>query len=71
MKTSFVLSSKVINTIQALPAEERAKISMALAGDMLLGQNPRDVLTAAQMIIYTFIRFSIDRDTQRGLAMCQ
>lgn len=65
MATSFLVSTDVINTIQSLPTDDQMQLATALAAEMFLGRNPRVLLSAQQMIVYTFIKFSIDQDTRR------
>ena len=66
MATPFMISNKVINTIQSLPSDDQAIISAAIVNEMILGRDPRETLTPAQMIVYTFIRFNIAQDTRRN-----
>lgn len=52
MKTPFVISPRVIDTINSLQPTDRAPISNALSMEFILGQNPEDTLTPMQNIIY-------------------
>lgn len=63
-QASVILSSKVISRIQSLPVEDRTAISNALAGEILLGQDPKGVLSPTLMIAYTFIKHNIDYDSR-------
>lgn len=66
MKPAVVITPHVINTLNALPPEERAAITSALAADLLLGEKIVDAtLTPMQKIIYTMIRSYVRRDTVR------
>lgn len=60
---SFLVSNSVINKIKALPGEMRQAISVALANEFILGEDPRNTLSPTQMVLYTFIKFDIQRDT--------
>lgn len=63
--TSFLVSDSVIAKIKALPADIRSKLTSALAGELILGEDPREHLSPVDMMVYTFIKFDITRDTQR------
>lgn len=65
MKTSFVISPRVIDTINSLQPVDRAPISNALSMEFILGQNPEDTLTPMQSIIYAVIRFYVTQDSDR------
>ena len=65
MKTSFVISPRVINTINSLQPADRTPISNALSMEFILGQNPEDTLTPMQNIIYEIIRFYVTQDSKR------
>lgn len=62
----FVISSNVINTINALPVEERLAITTALAAEMILGADPHGQLTPIQEVLYTMIRRYVTQDTRRA-----
>lgn len=63
--SSFFISSRVINTINALPEEERLSIASAIAGEMLLGASVANKLSPEQLMIYTIIKDYIRRDSFR------
>jgi len=65
MNQSIVISQHVINTINALPQEERVAIVGALAGEMILGAKLDDELTPLQTMLYQMIRDYIRRDSHR------
>ena len=65
MNGNIVISQHVINTIQALPESERASITHALACDLILGQDPCENLSPFQSMLYSIIRYYVNRDTQR------
>lgn len=60
---SILITPHVINTINALPLDERIAITSALAGELILGQDPRKDLSPLQEMIYSIIRFYIKQDT--------
>lgn len=68
MNQSFVLTPHVLNTINALPTEERVAIASAIAGEIILGASIEGTLTAQQSMLYAIIRDYIRRDTARLLA---
>lgn len=66
MEKAFVISDHVINTINALPAEERIAVTTALAAEMILGADTRGQLTPMQEVLYSMIRQYVERDTIRA-----
>lgn len=60
---SILITPHVINTINALPLNERIAITSALAGELILGQDPRNDLSPLQEMIYSIIRFYVKQDT--------
>lgn len=68
MTGSFIITPRVINTINALPAEDRHHISNALSMEFILGQNPQDTLTPMQYLVYAMIRSYVNQDTARKLS---
>lgn len=65
MTSSFVISSHVLNTINALPEEKRLSIVTAIAGEMFLGHDLDNKLSAEDMLLYTIIKDYIRRDSFR------
>ncbi len=65
MKGSIVITPNVINTIKALPSEERKVIANALISDIILGNDPKDELSPMHEMIYSIIRFYIKQDSMR------
>lgn len=66
MDLGFSISTHVINTINALPQKERIDISAALTAEFLLGEDPREHLNAFENILYTVIRYYVERDRTLG-----
>lgn len=66
MSHSFVISNRVIKTINALPEEERKVISDALASELLFGEEPMSGMSSLQAMIYSVVRYYIRRDTERA-----
>ncbi|MCM1521269.1 MAG: hypothetical protein NC039_01290 [Muribaculaceae bacterium] len=62
----FVISPRVVNTINSLPAEDRGPISRALSMDLILGESPEKTLTPVQCMVYAMIRFYVRQDTERS-----
>lgn len=69
MTTPFVITPRVIDTINSLQPDDRAPISKALSMEFILGQNPEEILTRQQSIIYAVIRFYVTQDTKRHSAV--
>lgn len=65
METAFVITPHVINTLNALPEQERVAVASALAVELLLGTQCRGGLTPIQEVIYAMISQYVHRDTQR------
>lgn len=65
MNQSIVLSSRVINTIKSLPADDSAILARALADEMLFGA-PTFELTPMQQIAFAMIRDYVIRDSRRN-----
>ncbi|MCM1292763.1 MAG: hypothetical protein NC111_02320 [Bacteroides sp.] len=70
--TNPVLISKhVINSINALPEEDRGAIAIALVEEMVLGNNPDDKLSPFQAMLYSMIRFYVKKDSHKIAASDQ
>ena len=63
---NFIITPRVINTINALPATDREPISRALGNELFLGQAPESGLTPVQCVIYAMIRQYVSQDTYRA-----
>lgn len=68
MGNTIVISKHVINTINALPEEERLAVTAALAGELILGADSTAALTPVQEMIYGMIRQYVRRDTEKCLS---
>lgn len=66
MATSVYFSSRVIDTVNSLPAADRTPISNALSMEFILGIDPADTLTPMQNMLYAMIRFYVTQDTRRN-----
>lgn len=64
MNHSILITPHVINTLKSLPVEERSAIANALAADMILGGDVTE-LSPYQQMLYSIIRFYVERDTQK------
>lgn len=64
MNKAIVISPHVINTLRALPSEERINIATAIAGEILLG-NETFHLEPIESMIFSIIRFYIEQDSYR------
>ncbi|MDE6176292.1 MAG: hypothetical protein K2F71_01990 [Paramuribaculum sp.] len=65
-RSAFQISASVITKIKALPAAEGRAITSALANEYILGEDPRNSLTPTLMILYTFIKHSIEHDRKHS-----
>lgn len=64
MNHNIVLTPHVINTLRALPENERLNVASALAGEILLGAEIND-LEPIENMIYSILRFYIKQDSCR------
>ncbi len=64
MNHNIVFSPHVINTLRALPENERLNIASAIAGELLLGAKIND-LEPIENMIYSILRFYIKQDSNR------
>lgn len=62
----IVISSKVIDSVKALPESDRNVIVAALAEDLILGCNPESKLSPFQAMLYTAIHYYVCRDSVRA-----
>lgn len=65
METNFVISPRVVNTINSLPAGEREVITTALAYELILGRDASELLSPFQGVVYAIIRSYVKQDTIR------
>ncbi|MDE5981679.1 MAG: hypothetical protein K2G92_01020 [Duncaniella sp.] len=65
METNFVISPRVVNTINSLPAGEREVITTALAHELILGRDASELLSPFQGVVYAIIRSYVKQDTIR------
>lgn len=63
MNEAILITPHVIDTIKALPVEERIAIASALTGELILGRDPSKTLSPIQEMIYSIIRFYVKQDT--------
>lgn len=68
MATSFIISRRVIDTVNSLPITDRIPISNALSAEFILGMDPSESMTPLQNMLYAMIRFYVVQDTERGAA---
>ena len=66
MTMPFIISSRVINTINSMAPTDRAVISQALSKEYILGEDPDSLLSPMQKVIYAIIRSYVRQDTKRG-----
>lgn len=68
MNPSFVITPRVLNTINALPEAIKLDVVMAIAGEMLLGLKVENEMSAENMLVYSVIKDYIIRDTHKALS---
>lgn len=64
-KQSIVITPHVINTINALPEDERVAVASAFVGEMIMGFNVEDTLSPIQTMLYAVIKSYVQRDSYR------
>lgn len=65
MNQAIIITPHVINTIKSLPERERSAITSALAEEMILGEASGTALSPYQRMLYSIIRFYVERDTMK------
>lgn len=65
MNSAIYLSPRVINTINALPENDRIAVASAIAGELILGDRASGHLTPMQTLAFTIIRSYVMSDTNR------
>lgn len=61
---AIVITPHVINTLRALPFDERLNVASALASEMLLGADAGQ-LEPVENMIFSILRFYIQQDSSR------
>lgn len=62
---AIVITPNVINTLRALPMEERLNVASALAGEMLLGVGVATDLEPDQGLVYAILRNYVEQASAR------
>ncbi len=65
MNSAIYLSPRVINTLNALPEDDRIAVASAITGELILGARATDHLTPMQTLAFTIIRSYVVNDTCR------
>ncbi len=65
MNSAIYLSPRVINTLNALPENDRIAVASAITGELILGDRATDHLTPMQTLAYAIIRRYVVSDTHR------
>lgn len=63
---NIILTPRLLQTVRALPPNEREIISNALTREFILGEDPQPSLTPVQGIMYAMIRFYVKQDQRAG-----
>lgn len=64
-KQSIVITPHVINTINALPEEERVAVASAFVGEMIMGLNVEEILSPFQTMLYAVVKSYVQQDSYR------
>lgn len=64
-RESIVITPHVINTINALPEEERVAVASAFIGEMIMGVDVEDSLSPIQIMLYAVIKSYVKRDSYK------
>ena len=64
-RESIVITPHVINTINALPEEERVAVASAFIGEMIMGVEVEDSLSPIQIMLYAVIKSYVQRDSYK------
>lgn len=67
MNRSFLISQRVIDTINSLSETYRVNVSSALIGELILGEPSRGNLTGEEALLFDIIRDMVARDSVRVL----
>jgi len=65
MNSAIYISPRVINTINALPENDRIAVASAITGELILGAQASDHLTPLQTLAFSIIRSYVKNDTHR------
>lgn len=61
MNGNIIISKRVIDTINALPFNEKKAITKALACELILGEDAAE-LTPIQSMLYSIIKYYVRKD---------
>lgn len=62
MKSSVLFPDSVLNRVKYLPDADRRAIFDAFEGEMRYNRNPNDTLSPFQAMLYSFVKFYINRE---------
>ncbi len=65
MNQAIVLPPNVLNTLRALPYDERLSVASALAGELILGTDTPQDLSPQESMIYSILRFYVRQASER------
>lgn len=60
-RQAIVFTPNVLDTLRALPYEERLNVASAFASELLLGAGDAPDLTPSQEMVYTILRGFVER----------
>ncbi|MBD5185701.1 MAG: hypothetical protein HDS92_03730 [Bacteroidales bacterium] len=65
MNQSVFFSSRVIDTINSLPLDDRSTMAAALTSEFILGMDAAGSLSGVQKMVYAIIRHYVKQDMSR------
>lgn len=65
MNQAVYFSTRVLNTLNSLPIDERSTMAAALTSEFMLGIDLTDELTDIQQVVYSILRFYVKQDQNR------
>lgn len=69
MNQSVYFSTRVLDTINSLPMDDRSTMAAALTSEFILGVDVADSLNGIQKMVYSILRHYVRQDMRRIAAM--
>ena len=69
MNRSVYFSTRVLDTINSLPSDERSTMAAALTSEFILGEDVAGSLTGVQKMVYCILRHYVRQDMRRMSGM--
>ena len=71
MNQSVYFSTRVLDTINSLPMDDRSTMAAALTSEFILGVDVADSLNGIQKMVYSILRHYVQQDMRRIADMHQ